>query len=75
MTSKHPPVSTGIPTVCTFTLFPQRIRRDTKGVHVSFTLRNNLLISIREDDIGLVRLLRHYMRQIGWRWRTPSTSC
>ena len=26
-------------------------------------LRNNLLISIREDDIGLVRLLRHYMRQ------------
>ncbi|MGR9071315.1 CorA family divalent cation transporter, partial [Klebsiella quasipneumoniae] len=25
--------------------------------------RNNLLISIREDDIGLVRLLRHYMRQ------------
>lgn len=44
-------------------LFPQRIGRDTKGVHVSFTLRNNLLISIREDDIGLVRLLRHYMRQ------------
>ena len=38
-------------------LFPQRIGRDTKGVHVSFTLRNNLLISIREDDIGLVRLL------------------
>lgn len=32
-------------------------------MHVSFTLRNNLLISIREDDIGLVRLLRHYMRQ------------
>ena len=44
-------------------LFPQRIGRETKGVHVSFTLRNNLLISIREDDIGLVRLLRHYMRQ------------
>ncbi|MGL5285552.1 magnesium transporter [Aeromonas sp. RU39B] len=44
-------------------LFPQRIGRDTKGVHVSFTLRNNLLISIREEDIGLVRLLRHYMRQ------------
>ncbi|PJG58211.1 magnesium/cobalt transporter CorA [Aeromonas cavernicola] len=44
-------------------LFPQRIGRDTKGVHVSFTLRNNLLISIREDDIGLVRLMRHYMRQ------------
>ncbi|MDO2948884.1 magnesium/cobalt transporter CorA [Aeromonas simiae] len=44
-------------------LFPQRIGRDTKGVHVSFTLRSNLLISIREEDIGLVRLLRHYMRQ------------
>ncbi|WP_108650664.1 magnesium/cobalt transporter CorA [Dongshaea marina] len=43
-------------------LFPQRIGRETRGVHVSFTLRDNLLISLREDDIGLVRLLRNYMR-------------
>lgn len=29
---------------------------------MSFTLRGDLLISFREEDIGVVRLLRHYMR-------------
>lgn len=43
-------------------LFPQRIGGETRGVNMSFTLRNNLLISFREEDIGVVRLLRHYMR-------------
>ena len=43
-------------------LFPQRIGGETRGVNMSFTLRNNLLISFREDEIGVVRLLRHYMR-------------
>lgn len=43
-------------------LFPQRIGGETRGVNMSFTLRNNLLISFREEDIGIVRLLRHYMR-------------
>lgn len=43
-------------------LFPQRIGNDTKGVNVSFTLRNNILLTFREEDIGVVRLLRHYMR-------------
>lgn len=43
-------------------LFPQRIGNETKGVNVSFTLRNGLLLSFREEDIGVVRLLRHYMR-------------
>lgn len=44
-------------------LFPQRIGNETKGVNVSFTLRNGLLLSLREEDIGVVRLLRQYMRQ------------
>ncbi|GAA4495819.1 magnesium/cobalt transporter CorA [Pseudaeromonas paramecii] len=43
-------------------LFPQRIGGETRGVNMSFTLRNNLLISFREEDIGVVRLLRHYLR-------------
>ena len=44
-------------------LFPQRIGNETKGVNVSFTIRNGLLLSLREEDIGVVRLLRQYMRQ------------
>ena len=43
-------------------LFPQRIGGETRGVNMAFTLRNNLLISFREEDIGVVRLLRHYLR-------------
>jgi len=43
-------------------LFPQRIGGETRGVNMSFTLRNNLLISLREEDVGVVRLLRHYLR-------------
>ena len=43
-------------------LFPQRIGGETRGVNMAFTLRNNLLISFREEDIGVVRLWRHYMR-------------
>ena len=44
-------------------LFPQRIGNETKGVNVSLTSRNGLLLSLREEDIGVVRLLRQYMRQ------------
>lgn len=43
-------------------LFPQRLANDTRGVNMSFTLRKNLLISFREDDVSIVRLLRYYMR-------------
>ena len=44
-------------------LFPQRIGKEIDGINVLFTLRNDMLISFREDDLGLIRLLRHYMRQ------------
>lgn len=43
-------------------LFPQRIGSETRGVNISFTLRDGLLLSLREEDVGVVRLLRHYMR-------------
>lgn len=43
-------------------LFPQRLASDTRGVNMSFTMRKNLLISFREDDVSIVRLLRYHIR-------------
>ena len=43
-------------------LFPQRLSNETRGVNMSFTMRKNLLISFREDDISIVRFLRYYIR-------------
>ena len=43
-------------------LFPQRLSNETRGVNMAFTMRKNLLISFREDDISIVRLLRYYIR-------------
>ena len=43
-------------------LFPQRVGNETIGVNVSFTLKGKLLISYRDDDIGVLRLLRHYLK-------------
>ena len=43
-------------------LFTQRLSNETRGVNMSFTMRKNLLISFREDDISIVRLLRYYIR-------------
>ncbi|WP_115718132.1 magnesium/cobalt transporter CorA [Gallaecimonas mangrovi] len=44
-------------------LFPHRVGKDLRGVNVSFTLRDNLLITLREEDLGLMRLFRAYLRQ------------
>ncbi|BAJ01704.1 magnesium/cobalt transporter CorA [Shewanella violacea] len=43
-------------------LFPLRVGQDVKGVNVSFNLRKDFLLTIREDDVGLIRLLRNYLR-------------
>ncbi|QYJ91483.1 MULTISPECIES: magnesium/cobalt transporter CorA [Shewanella] len=43
-------------------LFPQRVGQDVKGVNVSFNLRPQFLVTLREDDVGLIRLLRNYLR-------------
>ena len=43
-------------------LFPQHLANDTRAVNMSFTMRKNLLISFREEDVSIVRLLRYYIR-------------
>ncbi|MCW3172443.1 magnesium/cobalt transporter CorA [Shewanella subflava] len=43
-------------------LFPQRAGSDVRAVNVSFNLREHFLLTMREEDIGLIRLLRNYMR-------------
>lgn len=43
-------------------LFPQRVGQDVRGVNVSFNLRSNFLLTIREEEVGLIRLLRNYLR-------------
>ncbi|MCL1077523.1 magnesium and cobalt transport protein CorA [Parashewanella spongiae] len=43
-------------------LFPQRVGQYIKGVNISFNLRSTFLLTIREEDVGLVRLLRNYLR-------------
>ncbi|MBW8185866.1 magnesium/cobalt transporter CorA [Shewanella nanhaiensis] len=43
-------------------LFPQRVGQYVRGVNVSFNLRKDFLLTIREDDVGLIRLLRNYLR-------------
>ncbi|MDO6621046.1 MULTISPECIES: magnesium/cobalt transporter CorA [unclassified Shewanella] len=43
-------------------LFPQRVGSDVRGINVSFNLRKDFLLTIREEDIGLIRLLRNYLR-------------
>ena len=44
-------------------LFPHRVGKEVRSVNVSFTLRDKLLITLREEDIGLLRLFRAYLRQ------------
>ncbi len=43
-------------------LFPQRVGQDVRGVNVSFNLRESFLLTIREEEVGLIRLLRNYLR-------------
>ncbi|MBV7317222.1 magnesium/cobalt transporter CorA [Shewanella sp. NIFS-20-20] len=43
-------------------LFPQRVGQEVRAVNVSFNLRSHYLITMREEDVGLIRLLRNYLR-------------
>ena len=43
-------------------LFPQRKGRETESVNVLFTIHGKMLISFREDDVSIIRLLRHYIK-------------
>ena len=43
-------------------LFPQRKGRETEGANVLFTIRGSMLISFREEDVSIIRILRHYIK-------------
>lgn len=43
-------------------LFPQRKGRETESVNVLFTIHGKMLISFREEDVSIIRLLRHYIK-------------
>lgn len=43
-------------------LFPQRVGQEVRAVNVSLNLRENFLITLRDEDVGLIRLLRNYLR-------------
>ncbi|MGL4473800.1 MAG: magnesium/cobalt transporter CorA [Shewanella sp.] len=43
-------------------LFPQRVGQEVRAVNISFNLRERFLITMREEDVGLIRLLRNYLR-------------
>lgn len=45
-------------------LFPQRFgsSQQLKNINISFSLRENFLLSIREDDLSILRLVRNYLR-------------
>ncbi|GGO88016.1 magnesium transport protein CorA [Marinobacterium nitratireducens] len=44
-------------------LFPHKVGQDLRTFNVSFNLRDDLLISVREEDLSLFRLVRQYLRQ------------
>ncbi|MDH2433182.1 magnesium transporter [Pokkaliibacter plantistimulans] len=44
-------------------LFPHKVGKELRGVNVSFNLRERMLFTVREEDIGLIRLFRNYVRQ------------
>lgn len=47
-------------------LFPQRFasssNQQLKNINMSFSLRDNYLLTIREDDLSILRLVRNYLR-------------
>ena len=43
--------------------FPHRIGKEMKSISVSFNLRPHLLITLRDEEVGLFRLVRNYLKQ------------
>lgn len=43
-------------------LFPQRKGRETESANVLFTIHGSMLITFREEDVSIIRLLRHYLK-------------
>ncbi|RRJ85062.1 magnesium/cobalt transporter CorA [Aestuariirhabdus litorea] len=44
-------------------LFPHRAGKDIRNINVSFNLRKNILITLRDDEVGLFRLVRNYLKR------------
>ncbi|USD36127.1 magnesium/cobalt transporter CorA [Ferrimonas sp. SCSIO 43195] len=43
-------------------LFPQRVGSEVRAINVFFLIQPTRLFTIREEDVGLIRLLRNYLR-------------
>ncbi len=43
--------------------FPHRIGKEIRNYNVSFNLRPNMLVTMRDEQIGLFRLMRSYMKR------------
>ncbi|WP_027350391.1 magnesium and cobalt transport protein CorA [Halotalea alkalilenta] len=53
-------------------LFPFRQKREAKGLNVSFHLGERYLMSLRDEEIGILRLFRGYLRHQRIRPQTPA---
>ncbi|WP_420850966.1 magnesium/cobalt transporter CorA [Pseudidiomarina sediminum] len=54
-------------------LFPQRFisTKTIKNINISLNLRDNYLITTREDSLSILRLVKHYLRQRKIRRMSP----
>ncbi|TKB48412.1 magnesium/cobalt transporter CorA [Ferrimonas sediminicola] len=43
-------------------LFPQRVGQEVRAINVFFLVQATRLFTIREEDVGLIRLMRNYLR-------------
>ncbi|WP_028109074.1 magnesium/cobalt transporter CorA [Ferrimonas futtsuensis] len=43
-------------------LFPQRVGHEVRAINVFFLVQPSRLFTIREEDVGLIRLMRNYLR-------------
>ncbi len=52
-------------------LFPHRAGKEVRNINVSFNLRNDILITLRDDEVGLFRLVRNYLKRQQLEVQTP----
>ncbi|MCM2130664.1 magnesium/cobalt transporter CorA [Larsenimonas rhizosphaerae] len=44
-------------------LFPHRQKREARGINISFHLSETLLVTLRNEETGMLRLLRNHLRR------------
>ncbi|MCM2971373.1 magnesium/cobalt transporter CorA [Larsenimonas suaedae] len=52
-------------------LFPHRQKREAKGINVSFHLSETLLVTLRTEETGMLRLFRNHLRRQRLRPQSP----